>query len=82
VIRAATPARNGHHLGVGGPCPVTCTGGGQVCHLDACCTPFCPTCRRANVSNGCGGTCLKNCTGNCCEDFQTGELVCQTNPCM
>jgi hypothetical protein len=44
------------------------------------CVPSCPnTCRRASVSDGCGGFCPANCSSNCCE--VGSNTVCQANPC-
>lgn len=56
-------------------------GAGQVCYQNACCTkqPE-PSCRAADLSDGCGGTYPANCSLNCCEDTH-GKLVCQAGPC-
>jgi hypothetical protein len=61
-------------------CPTTTTSSTTSTTV---CVPSCPPCVRGTVSDGCGGTCLANCTGLCCATAccSPSQLCCEPGLC-
>lgn len=74
ACRGTTPACNL----AGTACVCTSTScGAAVCYQGSCCAPACDReCALSTYSDGCGGTCPRNCSTRCCVDDLDGTLYC------